>query len=163
PDDVLPVFERIAGHATRLCGGTIGSVWRYDGELIHFVANHGLDADALERPRGYYPRPPAPESSGGRSCLERAVVPLPRLRAEPDTPALSALSARNLGYRSILVVPILRDGRSLGAISVSRGELPFSGKHIDLVETFADQAAVAIESVRLVQEVRARTQALTRS
>ena len=163
PEDIRPVFERIAAHATRLCGGLIGSVWQYDGELIHFAANHGLAADALERIRGYYPRPATPESFVARSILERAVIHVPDVQADPSTPPLSEFTARTLGYRSILVVPILRDGRPLGAISVSRGELPFTPKHVDLVQTFADQAVVAIESARLLQEVQARTRELTRS
>jgi signal transduction histidine kinase/CheY-like chemotaxis protein/putative methionine-R-sulfoxide reductase with GAF domain len=164
PEDLQPVFQSIAGHATRLCGGLIGSVWQYDGELIHFVANHGLDEDGLARLRGYYPRPARnADSFIARSILERSVVHVPDVPSDPNTPALSKLSARNLGYRSILVVPILRDDRPLGAISVSRGELPFTDKHIELVKTFADQAVVAIESVRLLQEVRARTRELTRS
>jgi signal transduction histidine kinase/CheY-like chemotaxis protein len=128
------------------------------------VANHGLDEDALQRLRSYYPRPARREDSFvARAILDRVVVHVPDVSVDPSTPTLSELSARNLRYRSILVVPILRDGRPLGAISVSRGELPFADTHIEIVQTFADQAVVAIESVRLLQEVRARTRELTRS
>ena len=159
PEDIRPVFERIAAHATRLCGGLIGSVWQYDGELIHFVANHGLAADALERIRGYYPRPAVPESSS--RVIERAVIHVPDVQADrrrrwPSSAPAPWATAAFSSCRSCAT-----GGRS--ARSRSRAASSPSPKHVELVQTFADQAVVAIESVRLLQEVQARTRELTRS
>ncbi len=162
PTDVQPVFDMIAQSAARLCEAQYCFVYRFEGQLLHFVAHHGLTAEVLEISRSAYPAPPGRRSVAARAVLERSVVQIPDVNADPDY-ALGAMAAAG-GYRSAAAVPILRDGLPIGSIAVTRaqaGLLP--DRQIDLLKTFADQAVIAIENVRLFKELEARTQDLTRS
>src|SRR5207244_3699179 len=116
----------------------------------------------LESNRGAYPAPPGRKSVAARAVLERSVVQVPDVNADPDY-ALGAMAAAG-GYRSAAAVPILRDGLPIGSIAVTRaqaGLLP--DRQIDLLKTFADQAVIAIENVRLFTELEARNRSLTES
>jgi signal transduction histidine kinase len=162
PTDVQPVFDMIAESAARLCEAQYCFVYRFEGQLLHFVAHHGLTAEVLEINRRAYPAPPSRKSVAARAVLERTVVQIPDVNTDPDY-ALGAMAAAG-GYRSAAAVPILRDGLAIGSIAVTRaqaGLLP--ERQIELLKTFADQAVIAIENVRLFDEVQARTRELTRS
>jgi GAF domain-containing protein/CheY-like chemotaxis protein len=160
PTDVQPVFESIAESATRLCGGIYCSVFRFDGERMHFVAHHNYSDEALEIARHTWPRPPDRGSLAGRAVLDRNIVHVPDLTRDPEYQLLEMAQA--VGQRSFLVVPMLQRGTPIGAIAVSRAEpRPFSEKQIELVRTFADQAVIAIENVRLFTELEARNRDLT--
>jgi GAF domain-containing protein len=161
PSDVQPVFDTIARNTSRLCNGNFAIVTRFDGELIHLAAQHNPRPGASRPTEGLYPRRPDRGLPSSRAVLERAVVHIPQADQDPE---LSPDAVRRIGAQSFLAVPMLREGWPIGAISASRAEAgPFPPKQIDLVKTFADQAVIAIENVRLFKELETRTQALSRS
>jgi signal transduction histidine kinase len=161
PTDVQPVFDTIAEHAVRLCNGLLGGVYRFDGELIHFVAHHNWTAEGLETVQRVYPRVPSRETQVSSAILDGVVVEVRDFDA-PGVPPSSVPLARALGYRSILAIPMLRQAKPIGAIAVARAETgPFSPKEIELLQTFADQAVIAIENVRLFTELQENNRALT--
>jgi signal transduction histidine kinase len=162
PTDVQPVFDMIAQSAARLCDAQFCHVFRFDGELLHFVAYHGLDSATAEVVRGPWPMAPDRGSAAGRSVLSGTVVHIPDVHVDADY-ALGEI-AKIETYRSVVAVPMLRDGAPIGAIAVVRSHAgPFPERQIEILKTFADQAVIAIENVRLFEAVQARTRELVRS
>jgi GAF domain-containing protein/DNA-binding response OmpR family regulator/anti-sigma regulatory factor (Ser/Thr protein kinase) len=160
PTDVQPVFEAIVKSSVRLCEGLFGALYRFDGDTISLVAHHNLTADGLAAIHRIFPMRPNRNTWVGRAILERAVVHVPDVMSVPDFKFVGVAEA--IGYRSALAVPLLREGRPIGAIRISRAEArPFSESQIALIQTFADQAVIAIENVRLFQELQARNRDLT--
>ena len=160
PTDVAPIFDTIAESAWRLCAATRAAVYRFDGALVHFVAHHGYPDEALAIVRTRSPSPPDRSLAVTRAILDRTVVHIPDVFE--DTEHRQPDLARAVGVRSLLSVPMLRDGEALGAIVVGRGDPgPFSGGQIALLQTFADQAVIAIENVRLFNELQEKNTALT--
>jgi GAF domain-containing protein len=166
PTDVQPVFDAIAENVVRLCDGKSAVVYRFDGELIHVVAhNKGLTSEWLDTFMKFYPAPPSRTSMIARAILERTVIHV-RDFDDADVSPASREMARAIGHGSTLAVPILRNDLPIGAIAVGRTDRhgaprPFSEREIDLVKTFADQAVIAIENVRLFKELEARNRRLT--
>ena len=153
--DMQPVFDAIVKNAVRLCEGVHGSLFRFDDALQHFVAHYGVDSETIERLQRRYPRPPSPGTVTGRALLERSIMHVTDLQADPRFPD-SNMSFKQAGYRSVLAVPMLKESQPIGVILVVRREArPYSDKQITLLRTFADQAVIAIENVRLFNETKA--------
>ncbi len=164
PTDVQPVFDTIAESSMRLCGALFSSVYQFDGELIHMVAERNYPPVARELSQRLFPTEPSRQLFTGRAILERAVVNVPDVQNDLEwySNADRAGISRTSGFRSVLSVPILRGENPIGAITVWHAEVgPFTDKHVTLLETFADQAVIAIENVRLFQELQAKNRDLT--
>jgi GAF domain-containing protein/anti-sigma regulatory factor (Ser/Thr protein kinase) len=162
PTDVQPVFDTIVRSAVALCDGLFSALFQFDGELLHLVAHHNYTPEALEAAHGVYPARPSRGQGSTRAILERAVVHIPDVEVDAEYQTLGV--ARAIGWRSGLFVPMLREGTPIGVIMVARAEAgPFSDSEIELLKTFADQAVIAVENVRLFKELEARTADLTRS
>jgi GAF domain-containing protein len=153
PSDVSPVFRAIVRSATRLCDATFGTVFRFDGELITVAANQDLTPEEIAITNTVYPAPATRGIAAGRAIVDRAVVHISDIRNDPDYVARAPVNA--LGYRTALAVPMLKEGSPIGAFVMWRREVrPFTDKQIELVRTFADQAVIAIENVRLFNETK---------
>ena len=162
PTDVQPVFEAVAENAARVCGAMDSSIFRLEGEHLRLVARHGslprplVIGDALPVSRGYV--------SGRAVCDGRTIHVADIMAAEADFPeAVSGNRRAGSLNRTMVATPLLREGTPLGVIMITRGPAvqPFSAKQIALLETFADQAVIAIENVRLFNELEARNRDLT--
>jgi len=148
PTDVQPVFDAIAERAKVLCNAIVSAVSRFDGEWVHLVAYRGVSTAADEAMRSAFPMRPGGQSITARVVRERAPVQIPDVMLDPNY-ALKD-EAREAGYRSNLAVPMLKDGEVVGSIVVCRAETGlFPEQQVRLLQTFADQAALAIENVRL--------------
>jgi two-component system, NtrC family, sensor kinase len=160
PTDVQPVFEAIAESSVRLCRADYGGAYKLEGGAIHFGAHHGHTAEWREAAARLFPLPLTRELIGGAAMLDREVVHLDDLQPDERFPASQAL-AKTMGYRTALAVPMLREDGPVGAIVVFRQERrPFTDGEIGLVRTFADQAVIAIQNVRLFTELEARNSEL---
>ena len=165
--DLQTVLNTLVESAARLCGAEMANIWRPKDGVYRLTASYGvtarykeylenkefLKAVAIEPGRG---------TVAGRALLERKTVHVHDIQVEPDY-NLSGLVALG-GYRTMLGVPMLREGVPIGVIAlVQTAVRPFTDKQIELATTFADQAVIAIENVRLFEEVQARTHELAQS
>jgi len=161
PGDVQPVFDAILRSAVTLCGAEIAAMFLFDGKLVHLGATYNWSPEALAYFANIYPSPPDDALLSGRTILAGSVV---TIADATDDEHYDPRSSQTGHWRRMLGVPMLRDGRPLGAMVVTwqlPGETP--QRQIDLLQTFADQAVIAIENVRLFKELQARTHALTAS
>ena len=162
PTDLQPVMDAVAESAARLCDARDAHILRVDGDVLRLVASRGDLAIVSPDER-------LPIDRGaviGRAVLERQTIHVQDLAAaeiETEYPGSRRYQER-FGTRTILATPLLREGAAIGLILVRRNEVrPFSEKQVGLLKTFADQAVIAIENVRLFKELQERTRELTRS
>ena len=164
PTNVQPVFDAIAESAVRLCDGQFSFVLRFDGKVMDFASCCGLSAEGLDAFHSILPMPASEDTASGRAVVRRAVVEIPDVEADPSYGAQGQDLAKAVTYQSIAAVPLLHEGNPIGAIAVARANAgSFPKRQIVLLQAFADQAVIAIENVRLFDEVQARTRDLTES
>jgi GAF domain-containing protein len=158
PTDIQPVLDAVAASAARLCGANDANIRLRDGDALRSVASYGslpYDAVFLVN-RG---------TAAGRAVVDGRTVHIEdyAAKSEDEFPEGKEVGQR-LGFRTVLATPLLRESVAIGTIVIRRTEVsPFTEKQIKLLETFADQAVIAIENVRLFQELEARTRELARS
>lgn len=159
PTDALPVFQTIVRSAVALGRCLFANVFLFDGELLHYVASHSTGPDYEYLLRSKYPMRPDMSQVSGRVLLSKSVVRLEDVSTDPDYdrrfPEAMGWTWRMLG------VPMLRDGRPLGAIVVGWAEAgPITNSQEELLKTFADQAVIALENVRLFDETQEKSRQL---
>jgi transcriptional regulator with GAF, ATPase, and Fis domain len=158
--DLQPVFETLAENAVRLCEAKRSFIYRFDGQYLRVVATHNASPE-LRAFVEQNPIAPGRGSATARAALERRTVQV--LDAQGD-PEYTYGSRQADPFRTIITVPILKGNELFGAIGIYRHEVrAFTESQISLLETFADQAVIAIENVRLFDEVQARTEELSES
>jgi signal transduction histidine kinase len=164
PTDIQPVFEAIVQSAVRLSGSLHGVALRVVGDTVEHVAASGHAPGALEAIRAHDPQGLSSPGTATRAMRELQPVQTMDPGGHLDLPDRVRGAAGGLGLHSELAVPLVRAGQAVGALFVARGEpTAFSEEEIGLLQTFADQAVIAIENVRLFTELQARTAALSRS
>ena len=162
PTNVEPVFEIIGERAERLCEAAVSVVSMVEGELIRLASFHGVAEKGVEAVRQAFPMRWSDETVTARAIRTCTIVHIPDVLADPRYQQKDA--ARAGGYRGCLGVPMVREGQVIGAIFVARRESGlFADAQVELLKTFADQAVIAIENVRLFEEVQARTRELSQS
>jgi GAF domain-containing protein len=157
PTQLQPVLEAVVKSAARFCGADDATIFALDGQDLYTAAHWGPIPQAVGH------RAPCVRGSvGGRTVLERKPVHVIDLQAETEEFPEGSAFAKRLGHRTTLGVPLLREGVAVGTIQLRRAEVnPFTDKQIALLETFADQAAIAIENTRLLNELRESLQQQT--
>ena len=158
PGELQPVLDAVIESAVRLCGADNGSIVRFDGESAHMLASAGPARDREILTEAYAGRPLVRDGSTltGRVLLAKQTVQIPDAMNDPDYAELSKAVGRKTGDRSLLGVPLIREGDLAGLIILRRKRVvPFTPEQIRLVEAFAAQAVIAIENVRLFNETKA--------
>src|SRR5262249_24678457 len=160
--DLQTVLETLTESAAQLSEAEMGAIIRQKGSANYWATSYGLPAEHGEFIKSI-PLKPGRESVTGRTLLERKTIHIPDVLADPEYTRPEVREAqKRAGYRSILGVPLLREGMPIGVLLLMRRSVrPFTQKQIELVETFADQAVIAIENVRLFDQVQARTRELS--
>src|SRR5262249_44513191 len=157
PTNLQPVLDTVVASAARFCGAYDVGLLRVDGESLRLVAHHGPIFVAVD-----FSVPIVRGTVAGRSVLERRPIHVADLQMESEEFPEGRARAQTQGIRTLLSAPLLREGTAIGAIVLRRDEAnPFTDKQIALLQTFADQAVIAIENVRLFTELEARNHDLT--
>jgi two-component system NtrC family sensor kinase len=159
--DLGTVLQTLVESAARLCDADKTNISRQKDGVFFRAESYGFSSEFMDYVRNI-PIHPDRGSAFGRALLERRAVHIPDVKADSE---YTLVEGQRLGdYRTVLAVPMLREGVAIGVLSLTRSEVrPFSEKQIELATTFADQAAIAIENVRLFESVEARTRELARS
>ena len=159
PGDLKPVFNMIAQSAKQLCHARFCGVFRFDGELIHFVAHYGISSSGLKIYRQEFPRPLGPETAIGRAILSGGVVRIQDVKKDRE---YGSPLIRTMNLRSVAASPMLCNGKPIGGIVVVRSVAkPFLDRQIELLKTFSANASIAVENTRLFQEIQASNRELS--
>jgi signal transduction histidine kinase len=162
--NVQPVFDAILSSAVRLLRGYSGVVTRIVADHIELAAFTSVDDAGDASLRAVFPHSLKSETAHARAIRDRAPINIADAQTDPYSPEAVRAAARARGYRSWVTVPLLRYDEAIGTIAVTRREPSgFNDDEISLLRTFADQAVIAIENVRLFEEVRSRTHELSQS
>ena len=163
PTDIQPVFEAIVARAAALCEAEFSAVARLKDGLLHLVAVHSMSPEETGPFHSLFPRIPVRNFVMGRAFVDAQPAHSEDVLADPDyDPRTRDVLQSVVKYRSFLGVPIFREGRPIGVIGCGRRVVkPFMGTQIVLLKTFADQAAIAIENVRLFGELETRNSELS--
>src|SRR5262245_17223923 len=157
--DLQAVLDTLVQSAARLCAAECAFIFRFEQGAYHLAANHGFSDEY----RAYIKRNPIPPGRGtlvGRTALTAHTIHMPDCLADPEYEWFE--SQKIGGFRTMLGVPLLREGSPIGVLALTRSQVqPFSDREIELITTFADQAVIAIENVRLFDQVQARTRELS--
>jgi len=152
PAEVGPVFEAIMDSAQRLFSTAIAAVFRYDGRYVHLVGTRGWSQAELDDAKRLYPAPPNPQMLSGRTLLTGTVQTIADMHADPSYDRRTAEIGQ---WRRMIGAPMMKDGVAVGVIVVAwpeSGESPL--RQVELLKSFADQAVIAIENARLINETR---------
>jgi len=156
--DLQTVLQTLVESAARLCDADSATITRQKDGIFYRAEAYGYSQEFIDYVRTV-PIEPERGSAIGRALLEARVIHIPDVNADPDYTWVEA--QRLGGFRALLGVPMLRDGVAIGALALTRSEpRPFTDKQIELVSTFADQAAIAIENVRLFDEIQDKSRQL---
>jgi signal transduction histidine kinase/CRP-like cAMP-binding protein len=159
--DLQAVLQTLVEEAARLCKAEGGLIFRLEEDGAYHLAAHHRFPEPFIRLVGQQPFRPGREGLVGRTALDGQTVHIPDVLADPEYKWAEA--QRAAGYRTVLGIPMIREGVVIGVISLCRGEVqPFTQRQIELLTTFADQAVIAIENVRLFEGLHARTNELAR-
>jgi GAF domain-containing protein len=156
---IQSVLDAVAENAARLCNANNARIFRLEDNLLRLVASYG---EILLTSHGHEPFPANRDTVTGRATCDRRTIHVHDLAAEDNEYPVGSRAVKSEGYHTSLATPLLREGTPTGVILVRRLEVrPFSDSQIALLETFADQAVIAIENVRLFEAERQRTLELT--
>src|SRR5712692_7458373 len=161
PTNIQPVLDAVAESATRLCESLDAAILRRDGDRLRLIAHHG---PVPFGPVGEFSYPLVRESVTGRTVLDRRTFHVADLQSETDEFPLGREFARRMGFRTALCVPLIREGVAIGTIDLRRTKAQlFTDRQVALLQTFADQAVIAIENARLFTELQEKNQAITQA
>ncbi len=159
--DLATVLQALIENATQLCNATRGHIFKFDGEVLRFAAAYGATPAFVHFLEGT-PIRPGPDSAAGRAASTRKTVHVHDVLAEPGYQYHDLQRLQD--YRTVLAVPVLRGDVLLAVVTILKTRVePFTQKNLELITTFADQAGIAIENARLIEQLQTRTDALARS
>jgi len=157
---IQSVLDAVTEHAARLCDASNARIWRLEDNLLRLVASYGESSATMDGREGL---PADRDTVTGRAACDRRTIHIHDIAAEGSEYPVGSRLVKDEGWRTTLATPLLREGTPIGTILVRRMEArPFSDQQIGLLETFADQAVIAIESARLYNDLQEREASIRR-